>query len=160
MIGVEIRRHTIFTLWSPTTHSRRHNISKQSLIRNLYWSTWTLLHCYMGVSSFARHLVGLDHGNGSMIIFRSGQRMNRRIIELRVRRQQLPREGGFMSDNSTSREAYSVMTVLAFVCCDDDGGIFRRALYPFLHNAFAICAAIIAPAKYMIVKAVRFCASL
>jgi hypothetical protein len=55
----------------------------------------------------------------------------------------------FMTDDSSSRKTNCMMTVLAFICGNHNGGIFRRAFNPFLHSAFAICTAIVAPEEYL-----------
>lgn len=56
----------------------------------------------------------------------------------------------FMTNDSPTRECNGMMTVLAFICGNYSCGIFRGTLNSFLHSAFGICAAIIAPWKWTI----------
>lgn len=71
--------------------------------------------------------------------------MNCWIIKLWDRRSQLSSEG-FLTNDSTTRESDRVMTMLAFIGSYYDSGIVWWAFHPFLYSAFAICAAVVAPA--------------
>lgn len=50
----------------------------------------------------------------------------------------------FMSSDAPA-SGKTVVTVLAFICGDDNGGVVGAALNPFLHYAFAVCATIVTP---------------
>lgn len=67
-------------------------------------------------------------------------------------RGKLSPKSSFMTqvESSSTRESNGVMTVLAFVSCNHNRWIFRRAFYPFLHGAFAVGAPIITPGKWTI----------
>ena len=52
-----------------------------------------------------------------------------------------------MSSGKPTRGGKAMVTMLAFICGDDNGGVLGAALDPFLHYAFAVCATIVTPEK-------------
>lgn len=55
-----------------------------------------------------------------------------------------------MINEAPSRKSNGVMTMLAFICSNHSSWILRRAFNPFLHRAFAVCAAIIASREWTV----------
>lgn len=55
-----------------------------------------------------------------------------------------------MNVGIATREGYSVVAVLAFIRGDHNGGIFGGSLHSFLHHAFAVGAAVVAPWKWTV----------